>query len=69
MRTKIRLLSAAPPDTFAVCERDTDRLIGIVRHHTHLEGEHYWTVGDDPEAPSYGSRADAVSELVRQSKQ
>ena len=63
-RTTLRLLQTAPPDTFLVFERNTDVLLGLVRHHTHLEGEPYWTVGGDPDAPSYQTRAHAVATLL-----
>jgi hypothetical protein len=63
MRTTLRLLQTAPPDTFLVFERGTDKLLGSVRHHTHIEGEPYWTVGTDPEAPSYSERSDVVRAL------
>lgn len=63
MRTTLRLLQTAPPDTYLVFERNTDKLIGSVRHHTHIEGEPYWTVGGDPDANSYQTRSDAVREL------
>lgn len=67
-RTTLRLLQTAPPDTFLVFERNTDKLIGTVRYHTHIEGEPYWTVGASPEDPSYRTRAEAVRALQLEAK-
>lgn len=63
MRTTLRLLQTAPPDTFLVFYWNTDKLLGSVRHHIHIDGEPYWTVGSDPDAPSYQTRSDAIREL------
>lgn len=61
--TTLRLLHTAPPETFLVFERGTNLLMGVVRHHTHVQSEPYWTVGDDPDGPAYRTRSDAVKEL------
>ena len=63
MRTTLRLLQTAPPESFLVFERGTDECLGVVRLHTHVEGEPYWTVGSEPDGPSYRTRSDAVTEL------
>ena len=67
-RTTLRLMHTAPPTTFLVFDTKTDNCIGKVRLHQHLDDEHYWTVGTDPEAPSYSTRSDVVRALQNEPK-